>query len=160
MKKCGRCNEIKDYDKFYTDRYKKDGYKYQCIKCHNLYNNALRDANPEPHRIANLAYSRTERGRYLQWSNGLRRKFWPNLTNDQAAAEYSRILESQSHKCGLCKLHKNNFKTRLAVDHCHTTGAVRGLLCNKCNRFEVGRHNADTAKQLLEYLLKSSNNAL
>jgi len=52
---------------------------------------------------------------------------------------YMSMLEDQN---GLCKICNNpetalNPKTKkprdLAVDHCHTTGNVRGLLCTKCN---------------------------
>jgi hypothetical protein len=37
------------------------------------------------------------------------------------------MLEQQGNKCALCDV----FPT--AVDHCHTTGKVRGLLCHCCN---------------------------
>ena len=50
------------------------------------------------------------------------------LTPDQ----YDDILEEQSGVCAICG---NTCATgrNLAVDHCHTTGEVRGLLCFNCN---------------------------
>lgn len=47
--------------------------------------------------------------------------------------EYDRMLENQKGLCGICEKHSSNFSRRLAVDHCHHTGAVRGLLCASCN---------------------------
>ncbi len=42
----------------------------------------------------------------------------------------------------------------LAVDHCHDTGFVRGLLCNRCN---VGiaqfGDNPDNIQKAIDYLL-------
>lgn len=46
--------------------------------------------------------------------------------------EYARILAAQGGHCALCP---STPKTRrLHVDHDHTTGTVRGLLCHRCNR--------------------------
>jgi DNA-binding CsgD family transcriptional regulator len=46
--------------------------------------------------------------------------------------EYNRLLAAQDGHCALCP---NTPKTRrLSVDHDHKTGAVRGLLCYRCNR--------------------------
>ena len=47
--------------------------------------------------------------------------------------EYSKIFEEQEGFCLICKKHQAEFKTRLCVDHCHTTLKVRGLLCRRCN---------------------------
>ena len=47
-------------------------------------------------------------------------------------ADYDRLLAAQGGHCALCP---NTPKTRrLHVDHDHRTGAVRGLLCYRCNR--------------------------
>lgn len=151
MKTCTTCKKIKPFSDFYTDAYKKDGHKYACIKCHNAYNNRLRSSNPEIHRKANLEYSRSTKGRELLRLNNLRRKYWPHLSNEEAGAEYEKLLVFQEHCCGLCGKHKSKFKTALAVDHEHKTGKVRGLLCNKCNRFEVGRHTLQSARNLVAY---------
>jgi hypothetical protein len=47
------------------------------------------------------------------------------------AAEYARLLELQGGKCAICRARPRS--KRLAVDHSHVTGEVRGLLCSRCN---------------------------
>jgi hypothetical protein len=53
--------------------------------------------------------------------------------------EYLTLYETQSGGCALCKIplgiSKDTPDKEVAhVDHCHTTGKVRGLLCSKCNK--------------------------
>jgi hypothetical protein len=47
------------------------------------------------------------------------------------------MLLDQDYKCAICKISETEIKhkrnTYFAVDHCHSTGKVRGLLCNNCN---------------------------
>lgn len=48
------------------------------------------------------------------------------------------MLEQQSGQCGICgqsvKISRDTPRENQAcVDHCHTSGKVRGLLCPKCN---------------------------
>lgn len=46
--------------------------------------------------------------------------------------DYKQLLKLQNHQCALCdKAIADNAYT--AVDHCHTTGKVRGILCRGCN---------------------------
>ena len=44
---------------------------------------------------------------------------------------YLQMKEDQNGRCAACKL--ENSSKDLAVDHCHKTGKVRGLLCDQCN---------------------------
>jgi len=52
--------------------------------------------------------------------------------------EYWRLHADQEGKCAVCQgegfTMKESHKLKLVVDHCHTTGEVRGLLCHNCNR--------------------------
>ena len=61
----------------------------------------------------------------------LRRRFGISLF------DYSQMLLAQGGKCAICGGtdggHRNGDPKALAVDHCHTTGKVRGLLCEACN---------------------------
>lgn len=48
--------------------------------------------------------------------------------------DYDKMYDSQNGECAICKT--SNAKTstgNFCVDHCHTTGKVRGLLCVNCN---------------------------
>jgi hypothetical protein len=51
--------------------------------------------------------------------------------------EYNKLLETQNGVCAICgkeETYSNQWnKRRLAVDHCHETGIIRGLLCGRCN---------------------------
>lgn len=46
--------------------------------------------------------------------------------------EFEAALERQSGVCGICK--RKETRGRLSVDHEHSTGRFRGLLCRRCNR--------------------------
>ncbi len=59
--------------------------------------------------------------------------------------DYQVLLAKQNGVCAIC-VNVCASGRRLAVDHCHTTLAVRGLLCTKCNR-GVGLF-ADSAARL------------
>lgn len=53
--------------------------------------------------------------------------------------DIERMKEAQDNRCAICKTHADDishatFKHNpLVIDHCHTTGHVRGLLCPTCN---------------------------
>lgn len=46
-------------------------------------------------------------------------------------ADYDRMLAEQGGKCAICL--EPSGEKHFSVDHCHTTGKVRSLLCRKCN---------------------------
>lgn len=68
--------------------------------------------------------------------------------------EYDRILEYQGGVCYICRRAKGNAKRRLSVDHCHSTGVVRGCLCSPCNKNVLGHLRDDTAalQRAIDYL--------
>ncbi len=48
--------------------------------------------------------------------------------------DYDEMFERQNGKCAICGSDKGGMGRSLAVDHCHATGKVRGLLCQQCNK--------------------------
>src|SRR6187402_1147273 len=57
-----------------------------------------------------------------------------------SAVDYDKLFSQQNGLCKICKnpeadVYPSTGKIKsLSVDHCHTTGQVRGLLCSKCNK--------------------------
>lgn len=73
---------------------------------------------------------------------------------------YWQQYEIQGGRCGICMGHSSTFNRRLAVDHCHDTGRLRGLLCFDCNT-SIGKLG-DTVEALtraLDYLSRGTPNA-
>lgn len=69
--------------------------------------------------------------------------------------EHDQLLEDFNHSCGICGADKD-----LCVDHCHSSGVVRGILCRKCN-LSIGQLG-DSAEMLFRaftYLKEHSPNA-
>jgi hypothetical protein len=57
--------------------------------------------------------------------------------------EYEALLESQGGVCAICaSAEVQGYGKRLAVDHCHDSSRVRGILCGNCNR-GLGAFNHD-----------------
>ena len=54
--------------------------------------------------------------------------------------QYDAMLAAQQNLCAICGGPPRQ-KPQLVVDHCHTTGRVRVLLCNPCN-MRLGRYEA------------------
>lgn len=71
--------------------------------------------------------------------------------------EYYQMLDEQNGVCKICGSEDNNNERcssgKLFIDHCHTTGKVRGLLCSKCNH-GLGQFNDDTDRlqKAIDYL--------
>jgi hypothetical protein len=76
-------------------------------------------------------------------------------SHSMTIVEYDAMFNFQGGKCAACRkpeTARNQFGLlRLAVDHDHTTGKVRGLLCMRCNR-ALGLLG-DSLKNIQELLL-------
>lgn len=80
-----------------------------------------------------------------------RRKLDYGITSEQ----YDEIFINQNGVCAICGGPPVGNRKSLSVDHDHTTGKIRGLLCNKCNS-ALGMIGDSPlhAKALMEYLIK------
>lgn len=72
-------------------------------------------------------------------------------------AEYAELHQKQNGLCAICfkpeTATRNGKVKSLAVDHCHESGNIRGLLCYECNT-GIGKLHEDEAILLaaIEYL--------
>lgn len=78
----------------------------------------------------------------------LRKKFGLSLE------DYDAMMTKQDNRCAICGSYQTYKK--LAVDHDHKTGKVRGLLCNDCN-IGIGylKDNEQTLENAIEYLKRN-----
>ena len=121
-----------------------------CPKCHE---DKPRDAYTE------AVWNRTARGGYhcRDCNSKVQRDYKYKYLYGISTAEYEVLHVQQDGRCAFCGGLPTGNK-RLAVDHDHETGRVRGLLCDKCN-WAFGQLG-DTASALLrayEYMIKGVN---
>lgn len=156
MKKvCGKCKEEKDISLFYKNKNMKDGYAFQCKYCCKEYDtkNIEKSKQRSDRYYAKNSEKIKKKGKQWKKNNSERvnklNKQWrdehPDIIktarqkcrlkqNFNISLEvYYEMLEKQNHCCAICGKHENKLKKRLAIDHNHKTGEIRGLLCSNCN---------------------------
>ena len=128
MKSCSTCKEQKDISNFSKNRAQKDGLANVCKPCFQVVERLSRRRNP----------GRT-RNEWLKYSYGI------------TSAQYDKLLVKQKGSCAICKSIPT--KKRLAVDHDHSTGKIRGLLCHPCNAaIGLFKDNTDFLLEAKRYL--------
>lgn len=128
---CPKCNEAKELSEFNKDKHTAFGIAIYCRKCNKEKANNRYKNYKDEHRNTQL-------------------KSDYNITLN----EYVELLNKQNGKCAICDTSENNGKN-MYIDHDHTTGKIRGLLCHQCN-FGLGhfKDNVELLKKAIKYLQK------
>src|SRR5687767_14828527 len=71
---------------------------------------------------------KSSRGGGVRWACRPSEAKWRTQVGRLGPVERERRFREQGGQCAICHLPRP-----LVVDHCHTSGRVRGLLCNRCN---------------------------
>lgn len=67
--------------------------------------------------------------------------------------DFVRMLKNQNGKCKICKTDKPGGRgNTFAIDHCHKTNKIRGLLCVACNRIVMVSVDRVGLKSIAKYL--------
>lgn len=135
MKKCCSCHQEKPLDQFSNESRQRDGKKLACKSCDYEYQKKWRAKRPGYTTMSSKKW-RDNNPQRMRDHNLKARLGLPFGT-------YDMMLESQDGRCAICKKPHTENK-RMAVDHCHVTGEIRGLLCQKCN-MALGLFNHDFA---------------
>ena len=172
---CTICKLEKNRDEFPADRLKINGKRSNCYDCKNL---RLRESRKNKFGNREWVQKTNEYQRnYLKNNPDKAKKYYKTKTKEDhlrytLKANYGITLERYDEmlieQCGVCKIcghfdirmRKDGVSTiqRLAVDHCHKSGKVRGLLCSGCNGgLGLFRDDVDIIERALSYL-KSQNN--
>lgn len=71
--------------------------------------------------------------------------------------DYDNLCIEQDYKCAICNTSEVGRRTRWLVDHDHTTGRVRGLLCHNCNvLLGHARDDISILSKAIEYLKENN----
>jgi len=130
MKTCSKCKIEKPISDFHNVKSGKFGKHHYCKGCMS--------AQRKQAYNYNNSFNRRLRSSY-------------NLTFD----ELMSIYNAKDKKCKICgdvyeKVSKHG---GLHIDHCHSSGKVRGLLCAKCNMLlGVSRDNVVILQSAIDYL--------
>jgi hypothetical protein len=128
-KVCTQCGESKDHSHFYSHSSTKDRLANICKVCH-LSNSKKRLKDPKNKERAKLSQKKWRadpKNKRANLSSRYKAKY--GITLDT----YEEMLASQDNKCYLCGNEENYNGKPLYVDHCHTSGKIRKLLCQHCN---------------------------
>ncbi len=141
LKICKGCGEEKEETQFVKCTLTASGYRSKCKECNNKYYAKRRVEKYDKVR---------EYERKFHFARRLKHEY--NLTE----AEYNQMLSDQLHCCAICGVGQWDHKTRFAVDHCHTTGKIRGLLCTSCN-LGLGKFkdNLNTLENAIDYIKRA-----
>lgn len=155
-KACTHCGIPKTVETdFYKDNRQLDGKQSWCKACSCAWNHQNHEKRRivdkrayDKHREKKRAYARKHRAENPEFfREQYRKRYAANKTifrewNRKYALarsfgltpeDYDRILASQNGVCAICGGNRAKRKMRLHVDHCHTSGLIRGLLCGNCN---------------------------
>lgn len=132
---CSKCKKLKEFKDFYKQKSSiKDGYKTRCKICDLEKHREWRQRNKEYDKLS------SSKGMLIWRKNNPDRNRHNQLKAIHGISlnDYNSMLEKQNNVCNICfnvEVSVSRYKTvkRLAVDHDHITGEIRGLLCHNCN---------------------------
>jgi len=169
MKQCRKCNELKNESEFGKEKRNKDGLYSYCNKCKTEMSKRWNQANPEKVKSIKQKWNTSEVGKYanIEWkrqnpekARAIQRRAKLKARYGISEEQYIKMLEEQNHSCAICGKHESqnvvgNKTIKLAVDHCHDTKDVRGLLCDRCNT-SIGKfeHSVELLQKAISYLKK------
>jgi hypothetical protein len=133
LKKCTKCKVLKNHIFFHKKTQTKDGLNTVCKECWNASNKEWRKNNPT---FGMKNYRSWVQENPVKYKETTRKKGLRQY--GLSIEDWEDIFNKQNGVCAICNLPETvidkGTKRRLAVDHCHSTGKIRGLLCTKCNK--------------------------
>lgn len=142
---CSICKQEKPLTAFKRGVAYQYGYRPQCLACYqDKYREADRGRLSRKNRNETPESRRRRRVRHM----------YRISTED-----YQRLFQDQEGLCWICQ--RPSERRRLLIDHDHSTGAVRGLLCPSCNT-GLGYFRDDPARlaRAIDYLSRSRSASL
>lgn len=155
-KLCSKCNIEKELSCFSMDRKR---HRYCCKECAYKKTLAWRLKNKERTAEHRKMYkSRHVHETRLQSQKDSKKYYYKTGQKNRLLKRYGlsqdqfeRLLLDQNGLCKICG--QKDADRELAIDHCHATGRIRGLLCQKCNTaLGLFKDNIELLRKSIIYL--------
>lgn len=86
------------------------------------------------------------------------RDYWWQYKYGISPEQYLELFDNQKGKCAICGRGLNEGETYFNVDHDHSTGEIRGLLCSQCNRgLGAFKDNVKLLEKAVKYLKENND---
>lgn len=119
VKRCIDCGIIKELTKFTFQNKKAGTYRSTCRECRSHYEKNIRANYTYEKKLDIKLY-------YISKNYGI------------SLEEANQLIIDSNNQCNICNTELNTLRD-IKIDHDHTTGEVRGILCQHCN-FVLGIH--------------------
>lgn len=147
MKICRDCSQEKPDDCFVKHKLCKDGLNNLCYLCNRERVKAWRKLNPEKRQLQIIREANSQTKKEYNQNKHLKNTYGISIE------DYNNLYNIQQGLCLICKTHQSKIERRFHLDHCHTTGKIRGLLCPECNRLlGCAKDNTEILKNAIIYL--------
>lgn len=135
----------------HTDQEKRNEYHRKYTKIHPNRNKGRAEYHKK-YREKNKGKIPSRSNDYLRWQR-------IRLRYGLIQEEWEKIYQDQQGCCYICQRTEKQINKHLAVDHCHKTGAIRGLLCRYCNSTisTFVKDDPEFAKRVYDYLTREVN---
>jgi len=151
---CYRCGNDKPLSSFREDNRYPQGYRHVCKECTSTDQNKKRRQRWRTDRLYRNRSNENRISTHLMVQYGV------------TLVEYNALLLEQKGVCAICgneqKLtYGRHKKGRLCIDHNHSTGIIRGLLCHNCNAaIGLMKENIEILQNAINYLNKNKKGEL
>jgi len=166
MKKCTRCKILKDESEFYNRSASERATRHQKLQsnCKSCMTTSKKNSRSDPaKRKEELDANKTRRTNNPEKAKAVDRVGALKQHYGITVQQYEHLFTTQNGLCAICGQPESSVLDgkikRLAVDHDHVTGKVRGLLCGRCNTaIGLFRDDIDIMSLAVCYLLKPIQN--
>lgn len=175
IKKCKKHGELT------LNGTRKEGKYLRCAQCKLDKDRKWKSIHREQHIACSMTYKKNNRNKVNEWSKQDRKKNpekykkWEKSLRERQGSEritkeilrernlprevYEEMIMFYDNKCAICKKEETRKSrtagkiSRLAIDHCHETNSIRGLLCHACNT-AIGKlkDSIELLESAIEYL--------
>lgn len=177
LKRCFSCKKYKELSEFHVNNSKKDGFNTYCKSCasekaaiqYKKFSTKIkkrvrnyRKKFPEKKKEQDKQYYINNMEKIKKYKREWTDKSYKRLRNSRLKKSYgidleiyNQMFKNQKGLCAICNDPRSKQKYDFSVDHQHSTGKIRELLCSNCNTgIGLFKEDVELLQKVIIYLNK------